>query len=350
MSGKTSASMRNQEIKNLYDRAQALVKAGEVQKAEAVCLHSLPEFRADPNIRCLLGEICLQQRRPKEAEAWYGMVLKKQPGFARALEGMGLAVLAGGRPGEAAGLLTAAVAAAPGRSNTRLALARALLEAGRGTESEQEVEQALRLDPRKAALAKAERAQIEGRMEDAEKLLKELLVRDPDDEKALRMLGNLALEVNRFRAARRMLQRAVELAPGTAMGWNDLANVDLKQDRYEDALQNIQRAIDIDPRLAHSYVMRGNVLTRAQRHEESLAAYQQALTINPNSIGALAGMGHVLKTIGRQAESIAAYRRCIQDHPAFGEAYWSLANLKTVAFNADSHSHDPHGRGARLAG
>jgi hypothetical protein len=36
----------------------------------------------------------------------------------------------------------------------------------------------------------------------------------------------------------------------------------------------------------------------------------------------------VLKTEGRLDESVAAYRRAIQQESTFGEAYWSLANLK----------------------
>jgi len=46
-------------------------------------------------------------------------------------------------------------------------------------------------------------------------------------------------------------------------------------------------------------------------------------------------MGHVLKTIGRTDESIEAYRKCIRKHPAYGEAYWSLANLKTFEFEGE---------------
>ena len=40
----------------------------------------------------------------------------------------------------------------------------------------------------------------------------------------------------------------------------------------------------------------------------------------------------MLKTEGRQDESIDAYRRSIALDPAFGDAYWSLANLKTFRF------------------
>ena len=43
--------------------------------------------------------------------------------------------------------------------------------------------------------------------------------------------------------------------------------------------------------------------------------------------------GHALKTAGRSADSIAAYRRAIGMEPTLGEAYWSLANLKTFRFS-----------------
>jgi hypothetical protein len=42
----------------------------------------------------------------------------------------------------------------------------------------------------------------------------------------------------------------------------------------------------------------------------------------------------VLKTEGRIDEGIGAYRNSISRNPSFGEAYWSLANLKTFRFDA----------------
>ena len=41
----------------------------------------------------------------------------------------------------------------------------------------------------------------------------------------------------------------------------------------------------------------------------------------------------MLKTLARQDESIAAYRNAIECKPSLGEAWWSLANLKTVEFD-----------------
>jgi tetratricopeptide (TPR) repeat protein len=42
--------------------------------------------------------------------------------------------------------------------------------------------------------------------------------------------------------------------------------------------------------------------------------------------------GHALRAAGRRDESVAAYHRSIDLAPSLGEAYWSLANLKTVPF------------------
>lgn len=320
-------------LKALYEEAKATLDSGDAEEAGLICRRSLPVYGRDPNILCLMGEISLRQRRPQEAKNFFAEVIGKHPGFGRALEGMGLALLADKQPADAAEVLGKAVAAVPRRSKTRMALARALAESGHVAESEKSLAEAFSLNPRKAELNQAEIALTEGKLEEAEKLLRNILVRDPDDVKALRMLGNIALEASRFKAAKKLFERAIELKPGFVPGWNDLANLYMKQDRYEPALETVERALEIDPKMVQSWIIKGNILTRAQQHEASLEAFQQALDLNPRSAGAHSQIGHVLKTIGRQEESIQAFRKCIGAHPSFGEAYWSLANLKTFTFN-----------------
>ena len=46
-------------------------------------------------------------------------------------------------------------------------------------------------------------------------------------------------------------------------------------------------------------------------------------------------LGHSLKTIGRQKEAIESYQTAAAVRPSFGDAYWSLANLKTYRFSQD---------------
>ena len=236
--------MSQNPLKELYDQALETLNSGDAEEAGLICRRALPVHGRDPNILCLMGEISLRQRRPQEAKNLYAEVLGRHPGYARALEGMGLSLLADKKPADATEYLVKAVAAAPKRSKTRMALARALAEAGHHAEAEKAIKEAFALNPRQAELNRAEIALTEGELEEAEKLLRSILSRDPNDVKALRMLGSMAVEASRFKPARKMLERAVQLKPGFIPGWNDLANLHLMQGRTDRALSIFAEALD----------------------------------------------------------------------------------------------------------
>ena len=83
-----------QQVQAAYQKARELMLAGDLDEAEGLCRRTLPRFEQDPNIRCLLGEILIKQRRPQEARGWFSKTLKLLPDFPRALEGLGLVLLA----------------------------------------------------------------------------------------------------------------------------------------------------------------------------------------------------------------------------------------------------------------
>jgi len=328
------ARQANPTVREVYNLAIRHRDAGDDAQAELICRRALPAFGKDPNILCLLGESLLNQRRPQEARQWFGRALELFPEFARAMEGMGRAYLKEKKAGKALRFLQQAASRVPDRVTTQMALGRAYAAVGQGIESDRAFGRAFELDPVKAAIARAVEAQRADRIGEAERILRELLAEHPDEVTALRLLGTIASDTNRWGAAKRLLERTVRLAPDFILAWSDLATLYLRQERFDEALENIEHAIALDSSLPYAWVIKGNILAKAQRHQEALDTYQKALDISPGHAGALSGRGHVLKTIGRQQESIAAYRECIREFPAFGEAYWSLANLKTFEFNA----------------
>lgn len=331
----TGENQTLESIRAFYDHARRNMKAGDLDTAESICRRAQAIYPRDPNILCLLGEILLKQRKPQEAQSWFGRTLKHHPAYPRALEGTGKALLAEKKPVKAVEFLQRAARAVPERVTTQLALARALAMSGQGPEADEMVKRALELDPDRALVSQAAEAFFEDRIPEAEKMLRDHLAQRPDNAVAIRLLGQIAMESNRPRPAYKLLKRSVELAPDFTHAWNDLANLHMKEERFNEALETVRTAIDLDPDLPHSRVIMGNILSKSQRHEEALVAYDEALALVPGHAGALSGKGHVLKTIGRTDESIAVYRECIHGHPAFGEAYWSLANLKTFKFSPE---------------
>ncbi len=81
--------------------------------------------------------------------------------------------------------------------------------------------------------------------------------------------------------------------------------------------------------------LKAAVLCRTGDYEPAIAIYDMLLAAHPEHAQVWLSQGHALKTAGQTARAIDAYRRCIAIDPDFGEAYWSLANLKTFRFDDD---------------
>jgi len=106
----------------------------------------------------------------------------------------------------------------------------------------------------------------------------------------------------------------------------------LEAGRYREAEAEIRRALHIDPECVSSWVLLGTILAHTMRQEAALDAYERALRLNPAQIHVLLAKGHVLQTLGRRAQCEAAYKECIALNKDFGEAYYSLADLKNYRF------------------
>jgi tetratricopeptide (TPR) repeat protein len=87
-----------------------------------------------------------------------------------------------------------------------------------------------------------------------------------------------------------------------------------------------------EPRNSGYRNLRAVVLTNIGEYQEALEIYTDVLAKHPDQSRIWMSYGHALASAGRQSDSIAAYRRCIALTPALGEAYYSLANLKTFRF------------------
>ena len=177
-------------------------------------------------------------------------------------------------------------------------------------------------------------ALYENRLDVAERLLKAHLKEDPFDVAAIRMLAELAGRIGRMRDAETLLRRAVELAPGFTAARANLALVLGRLGRPAEALEQLDELFRAEPEAIGHLNLKAATLGRLGDFDEAIKLYEQVLERIPGHARVWLSYGHMLKTIGRQSDGIAAYRKAIAIRPALGEAWWSLANLKTVRFDA----------------
>jgi tetratricopeptide (TPR) repeat protein len=256
-----------------------------------------------------------------------------QPNWAPAQYELGLALGDAGR-GEAAVIaLRRAVTLAPGLAEAWRTLADHLSAMGDLAGADAAHAQHIRLSARDPRLLEAGAALCENRIAQAESLLRTHLRQHPTDVAAIRMLAEVALRLGRNADAGNLLARCIELAPGFIPARYNHAIALHRQAKPVAALEEIDVALAADPRNPGYRNLQAAILGRLGEFDRAIEVYRGVLAEYPNQHKAWMSFGHALKAAGRQPDSISAYRKSIELAPGFGEAWWSLANLKTFRFS-----------------
>jgi len=186
---------------------------------------------------------------------------------------------------------------------------------------------------RDPALMTAAAALVEGQLAVAERLLRDYLMARPTEPSAIRMLAEVAARLGRYEDAETLLTRCVELAPGFTAARHNLATVLYRQNKSQAALEHLEVLLGDEPRHPGYANLKAAALVRVGEYDQAIALYDRVLAEHPHQPKGWMSYGHVLKTVGRNADSVAAYRHAVDLAPALGEAWWSLANLKTYRFS-----------------
>ena len=167
----------------------------------------------------------------------------------------------------------------------------------------------------------------------AEDAFKKVLQEDKNNIDALRFMGILAFKSGNHDIAEAMFTRALKLDPTYSLVWANLGQVFSVTGQLDKAKKSFKNILNMEPNNALIWAEYGTVLTKLAKYKEGRDAYLKALEFKPDSPRVHLSLGHVFKTMGEIDNSIDAYRKTIFKNNLSGEAYWSLANLKTYSFS-----------------
>jgi len=167
----------------------------------------------------------------------------------------------------------------------------------------------------------------------AEDAFKKLLIEDENNIDALRFMGILAFKSGNHDIAEAMFTKALRLDPTYSLVWANLAQVYSVTGQLDKAKKSFKNILNMEPRNGLIWAEYGTVLTKLANYEESKDAYLKALNFKSDSPRVHLSLGHVYKTMGEIENSIDSYKNSIIQNKLSGEAYWSLANLKTYSFS-----------------
>ena len=320
-------------IEPLFEQARAALRNNEPERARDLCA----EARAlDPNDFRLILVHGFALRRCNDfaaAEPLLRKVIEADPGLESAHHELGLALRGMGRLSVARQALERAVGLKPDYAAAWRDLYEVCAAEGDDAAAAEAYRQMIRqkgLDP---LLQKALDLVGSGRLGAAEGICREYLKRRPHDVDAIRLLAEIGINLGVLDESINLLERCLELAPDFHIARANFVTALARHQEFAKALEACAHLRSKEPdKLTHK-VQYASVLAMAGRFQDAHEQYAEVLKEVPDNAGILTSYGHALRYGGKGDEAADAYRRAIAVESGAGEAYWSLANLKTVEFD-----------------
>ncbi|MBX2847076.1 MAG: tetratricopeptide repeat protein, partial [Acidiferrobacterales bacterium] len=173
----------------------------------------------------------------------------------------------------------------------------------------------------------------QGQLKKAESLCRVFLQRQPHHPEAMRLLAQLSIKFNHLEDAEVLLSKCIEFAPKHYQAHIDLIEVLHRRQKYVKALDHAYSLNETDPQNTAFIICLANALQATGDYKAAIEKYRHALTLLPHNPSVQVALGNALKTSGGVKQAIQAYRSAYETDAGCGEAYWSLANLKTYPFS-----------------
>ena len=321
------------QLQAAYSEAFAMLKTGRAASAE----HRLRAIQAAGPVEVkslhLLGAALLYQGKVHEAIEVLQRAIALRPDFWQARTDLARAYRAAERRDEAREELKRVVAAAPLLEGAWLAYGDVLVELEKYPDAKYAYECARLADPQVRRIDEAREALSADDHKTAEAIFRDVLRADPAHVAALCGLAAVSLTASRPQDAVRLLKHAQKQSVHLPLTRRGLSQALLALGALPEAESTVRGLLNMEGENPNNWMLLGTVYTRLMRQEDALAAFEEAARLNPGEVRLRLSVGHLNKTLGRRSECEHAYKRCLDMSPGFGEAYWSLADLKNYLFS-----------------
>ncbi|HEX4742836.1 MAG TPA: sulfotransferase [Caulobacteraceae bacterium] len=152
---------------------------------------------------------------------------------------------------------------------------------------------------------------------------------------ALGSLSEQASRAGRLDEAEVLAARRLALEPASLAARLDHAAIRFRQGRIAEAKTEAERLVAEWPGESAPLPLLAACRLFVGDATGAVAIYEALLERESERGEVWLALGHALKTLGRLEAAEDAYRRCLRLASSSGEAWWSLANLKTARFGSD---------------
>lgn len=271
-------------------------QAGDLQLAERTYRRVLKKDRKNIHALNLLGMLCVNSSRPKEAIPYILQALKQNPDDPEARSNIALAYKDLGNFKEAASNLRISIRLNPGNPVAHNNMGNIFRAMEKPKEAAEHFEEALRLNPDYAEC-----------------------------------WSNLAAALNdtgQYEPAMRAAVRAIQLQPELAQAYNNLGDIFLGEAQYAEAFESYQKASELSPNYTAAIINMAKAQRDLDLPEDALNTLGRVIELEPGNPEAHHSRGVLLEQMGRRDEAADSFNDAIRAVPEMAIAHYQLSQIK----------------------
>ena len=178
----------------------------------------------------------------------------------------------------------------------------------------------------------------EGNIKEAEKKCREFLKVNPTNTHAMSLLAEIASRLGHLNDSEFLLESAVKLNPEDSEIRKKYLLILRKRQKFSKTMEQADILVQQNPHNLSFQAQKAIEVMQNGDHEESIRLLENILEKAPLDPNTLTAKGHAEKTLGRTEDAIKSYQTAYNSKHDHGEAYFSLANLKTYKFDDEEIS------------
>ena len=173
----------------------------------------------------------------------------------------------------------------------------------------------------------------QGKLLKAENLCRKFLHKVPHNVEAMRLLADIGIRFGVLTDAEFLLESAHRFEPDNVRVHIDYIQVLRKRQKFGQAHEQSASLLDTSPESPQFQSIHAIVSMQTGDYDAALALFDRVLERLPGDPVTLTSKGHAYKTSGHYDEAVASYRAAVASQPRYGDAWYSLANLKVYTFD-----------------
>ena len=169
--------------------------------------------------------------------------------------------------------------------------------------------------------------QLDGKFKEAQKIYKELIKENFNNDKLMFLLGTSYLQTKDYDKAIDYLNSSIKLNPNLPDAYNNRGIAFSNKKLYQKSIEDYNKALNLNKKFFDAYLNKGVSLRNIRQEKLAIECFKNCIKLNPKNPKIYNNLGNIYKDLNEYQKAIEHYSKAIQLDENHTDAYFNRGNL-----------------------